>query len=233
VPPPRKFFRLPILCYVTDQKSLVPEVAGENHGTLLKRMAAVASAGVDWIQIREKDLSGKEISLLCREALLRTERLNEQIGHPTRILINDHLDVALAEHAGGVHLGEHSVPIRAVSKWLDSRSDRSVFQNFLMGVSCHSVDTAVDAARDGADYVFFGPVFTTPSKTSFGPPQGLERLARVCHSVPIPVLAIGGITRENASACLAAGAAGIAAIRLFQDANDLLSSIANLRGILR
>jgi len=92
--------------------------------------------------------------------------------------------------------------------------------DFRIGVSCHSSDSARAAERGGADYIFFGPVFATPSKASFGSPQGIERLREVCAAVEIPVLAIGGVSAENAPACIEAGAAGIAAIRLFQDARN-------------
>jgi thiamine-phosphate pyrophosphorylase len=101
--------------------------------------------------------------------------------------------------------------------------------DFLVGVSCHSQEAAKSAEDGGADYIFFGPVFTTPSKAAYGAPQGLARLAEVCRSVSLPVLAIGGIALENATSCLAAGAAGIAAIRLFQDAYDLASLVKTLR----
>jgi len=93
--------------------------------------------------------------------------------------------------------------------------------DFLVGASCHSLERAVEAAAAGAGYILFGPVFATPSKAAFGPPQGLQKLGEVCRAVSIPVLAIGGITQENAAACIEAGAAGIAAIRLFQEAQDL------------
>jgi thiamine-phosphate pyrophosphorylase len=98
-----------------------------------------------------------------------------------------------------------------------------------VGASCHSLEGAKSAASGGAGYLFFGPVFATPSKAAFGPPQGVERLAEVCRAIAIPVLAIGGITLENAGACLAAGAAGLAAIRLFQDASDPAATVRALR----
>jgi thiamine-phosphate pyrophosphorylase len=98
-----------------------------------------------------------------------------------------------------------------------------------VGKSCHSLESAIAAERDGADYVFFGPVFATPAKAAFGAPQGLDRLAEVCRSVQIPVLAIGGITETNFAQCLESGAAGIAAIRLFQDALDPAAIIMTLR----
>lgn len=144
-----------------------------------------------------------------------------------RILVNDRLDVALAANAAGIHLGEKSLPLEAVVNWRRS-SGRTDFQ---IGVSCHSLNAARPAERGGADYIFFGPVFATPSKAAFGPPQGLERLREVCAAVEIPVLAIGGVNFENARACLDAGAAGVAAIRLFQDAGNADDLAARLRAV--
>jgi thiamine-phosphate pyrophosphorylase len=229
---PSKLPRRPILCYVTDRKGLG---SGDDDDieALLKRVAIVAAAGVDWIHIREKDLSGKELSSFIRAAVAQTKQINERNGQPTRIIINDRLDVALSEEAGGVHLGEHSLPVPDVRKWLDEKPDLAGRGKFLVGVSCHSVQAAVNAARAGADYIFFGPVFATPSKAQFGAPQGLQRLAEACSFITIPVLAIGGITRDNAANCFSAGAAGIAAIRLFQDAENLALLVAELRGSSR
>lgn len=229
---PGKSPRPPILCYVTDRKSLVSEAVADNCDVLLKRIAASASAGVDWIQIREKDLTGKEISFLTREAVAHTKQTKQGGGHGTQILVNDRLDVALAQHAGGVHLGEHSLPVQDVLKWLGTTAGHSAGEDFLVGVSCHSIEGAVSAARGGAAYIFFGPVFATPSKAALGAPQDLERLTAVCNSVAIPVLAIGGITVANASSCVAAGAAGIAAIRLFQNVDNLAFLVANFRATL-
>jgi thiamine-phosphate pyrophosphorylase len=95
-----------------------------------------------------------------------------------------------------------------------------VDRSFLIGASCHSIETAQAAQRDGAHYIFFGPIFATPSKAAFGAAQGITRLAEVCQAVAIPVIAIGGITTDNANSCMQVGAAGLAAIRLFQDAID-------------
>jgi thiamine-phosphate pyrophosphorylase len=226
---PSKLPRAPILCYVTDRKGFGSE-DDDNIEALLKRVAIAAAAGVDWIQIREKDLSGKELSSFIRAGVAQTKQINERDGTLTRIIVNDRLDVARSEEAGGVHLGEHSLPVKSVRKWLDEKSDLAGRGKFLVGVSCHSVQAAVNAARGGADYIFFGPVFATPSKEQFGAPQGLERLAEVCSSVTIPVLAIGGITLDNASDCFAAGVGGIAAIRLFQDAENLPALVTDMRG---
>lgn len=196
----------------------------------MSKIEAAAAAGVDWIQIREKDLSGRDCALLTREALQRATKSQASDAARTRIIVNDSLDVALSESAGGVHLGEKSLPAAEAKRLVVNRGERN---DFVVGVSCHSLEAARSAARDGADYLFFGPVFATASKAAFGAPQGLERLATVCREISIPVLAIGGITLENASACFAAGASGIAAIRLFQDAQDVSSLVQSLRNLAR
>jgi thiamine-phosphate pyrophosphorylase len=225
---PSKVSRTPILCYVTDRKGLASGDKDESQA-LVRRVAAAAAAGVDWIQIREKDLSGKELSSLTRDAVWQTKQVNDRKGNASRILVNDRLDVALGERAGGVHLGEYSLPAHDVCKWLDAGLDLDERDKFLVGVSCHSVQAAVSAGRGGADYIFFGPVFATPSKVQYGAPQGLQRLAEACSAVTIPVLAIGGITLDNASDCLAAGAEGVGAIRLFQDTEKLAALVSELR----
>jgi thiamine-phosphate pyrophosphorylase len=227
--PPGKFPGAPILCYVTDRKGLAGD-AKQRNNALLTRLTVAAEAGIDWVQIREKDLSGKQLSSLTRAAVAQTKQISERDGKLARILVNDRLDVALSARASGVHFGENSLPVQNVRKWLDERLDLVSGEKFLVGASCHSLRAAMTAARDGADYIFFGPVFATPSKAAFGAPQGLQQLGEVCSVVSIPVLAIGGITRDNASGCVAAGAAGIAAIRLFQDAENLASLVSHLRG---
>jgi thiamine-phosphate pyrophosphorylase len=224
--------RRPLLCYVTDRRSLAATEAAETRKVLLQRIEDVGAAGVDWIQIREKDLSGKECSLLVLEALQRATRTAPRARASAAgarilvpILVNDRLDVALAVQAGGVHLGEKSLPVQEARRLVLSLHRE---ENFLIGVSCHSLEAAKAAERGGADYLFFGPVFATPAKTAYGAPQGLERLAEVCRAVSLPVLAIGGITLDNYAACLGAGASGIAAIRLFQDAKDLAAVVRAL-----
>ncbi len=154
-------------------------------------------------------------------------------AYSTQILINDRLDIAVAAGAAGVHLGEDSLPVAAVEAWRQDfiRERGQAGGDFIVGVSCHSTAAAVEAERDGANYVVFGPVFATPSKAEFGLPQGLERLAEVCRAVRIPVLAIGGVARENAAGCFRAGAAGIAAIRLFQECSDIAGLISELRSM--
>jgi thiamine-phosphate pyrophosphorylase len=193
------------LCYVTDRKAL-SGTSDEQIHLLLTKIEAAAKRGVDWVQIREKDLSAAELTSLVTEALRR-------VPAKCRILVNDRLDVAIASGAGGVHLGEQSIPVQEAKRLL---RDRRVSPDFLAGVSVHSLAFAQAAEKSGADYLIFGPVFETPSKAAMGTPQGIEKLAQVCAGVSIPVFAIGGINAENAPQCQAAGAAGIAAIRMFQ-----------------
>jgi len=214
-PPPTREITL---CYVTDRKGL--EVSPENQcEALVGRMEIAARAGVDWIQLREKDLSGRALAELLREALRR-------VPAGCRIVLNDRLDVACALGAGGVHLGRESLSVEDARRLARGRG---ATQDFLVGASTHSLAAALSAEKAGADYLVFGPVYATPSKAQYGPPQGIERLREVCHAVSLPVLAIGGITVENARACLEAGAAGIAAIRLFEEASDLAAVVDALR----
>jgi thiamine-phosphate pyrophosphorylase len=176
------------------------------------------AAGINWIQIREKDIDTRTLLAVARFAVAAAR------GTQTRVLVNDRLDIALAANAEGIHLGEKSLPLETVVEWRRS-SGRKDFQ---IGVSCHSLESASMAQSGGADYIFFGPVFATPSKTAFGAPQGLDRLLEVCVSLKIPVLAIGGVNFENARECLKVGAQGIAAIRLFQSAKDSAELAAQL-----
>jgi thiamine-phosphate pyrophosphorylase len=207
--------RKPILCYVTDRDALG---AAPGADVWLETIRSAAGAGVDWIQIREKDLEARPLAGLVRLAMDSTR------GTGARILVNDRLDVALAAGAAGVHLGEMSLPVETVAEWRRS-ADRREFQ---IGASCHSMEAAQAAERGGADYLFFGPVFSTPSKAAFGPPQGIERLRKICAAVRIPVLAIGGVNLENADSCMEAGAAGIAGIRLFLQSRDAAARLREM-----
>jgi thiamine-phosphate pyrophosphorylase len=128
--------------------------------------------------------------------------------HSVKILVNSRVDVAIAAGAGGVHLPAGSI---AACEW-----KKITPAGFLIGVSCHFIEDVLRAEAEGADYVLFGPVFAPISKTSDLAPRGLEELARVSRVVKIPVLALGGITWDNAPACVDAGAAGVAGISLFK-----------------
>ena len=210
----------PVLCYVSDRLSIETEPGGDSAAALVSLAARVARAGVDWIEIREKDLSGRALLDLVSAVVAQCA--------PARILVNDRLDVALAAGAAGVHLAGTSLPVAAVREWC-----RAHAPGMMIGKSCHSIEEARGADADGADYIFFGPIFSTPSKLAYGAPQGIELLATVSRAVRIPVVAIGGITPENAGACIAAGARGIAAIRWFQERGDLDARVAALRAAYR
>src|SRR5215467_5153178 len=216
----------PILCYVTDRRSLPLSTSSDAISMLLKTIESVAAAGADWIQIREKDLCGGEWLDLARSAL-NTVRNKAPLA---RIFINDRVDVALAAGAGGVHISENGFSVSDARRLCERfEKDSGKPLDFMIGVSCHSLGSAIGAARDGADYIYFSPIFHTPAKAFYGPPQGVERLRKICQAVSIPVIALGGINLENAASCFEAGARGVAAIRLFQQADDLPAILRSLR----
>jgi thiamine-phosphate pyrophosphorylase len=152
------------------------------------------AGGVDMIQVREKDLPARDLlNLVCKVRDLAA-------GTKTRVLVNDQLDVALAADIDGVHLPANSLPAGRVRPYVN-----------VLGVSTHTLQEALAAEAAHADFIVFGPVFDTPGKK----PVGLDPLREVASRLKIPVLAIGGITTANSELVLRAGAAGIAAIRLF------------------
>ncbi len=185
-----------IHCYITDRRSLPSGV------TLIDNIARILMAGVEWIQIREKDLSARDLLDLTRQVLSLPN------PHGSKILVNTRVDMALATGAAGAHLPAGSP---APQVWRAATPP-----GFLMGVSCHTLDEVRAAADQGADYAVFGPVFAPRSKASDLEARGIEGLTQAAHAVRIPVLALGGITASNAEACAQAGAAGVAAISLFQ-----------------
>jgi thiamine-phosphate pyrophosphorylase len=222
----------PIVCYVTDRKSFAGDRAEAEAATRILQSTQVAlAASVDWVQIRERDLPGGQLLELARRLVRLAAEPTAGAYRLSRIMINDRLDVALAAAADGVHLGRESLPIREVVRWCRAGNAPD---GFAIGVSCHSVEDAREAENAKADYIFFGPIFETPSKRAFGAPQGLERLAEVCRALSMPVVAIGGINQENAAACIRAGASGIAAIRMFQEtpnAKAVRECVASFHGL--
>jgi thiamine-phosphate pyrophosphorylase len=156
------------------------------------------AAGLRAVQLREKDLEARDLLALADTLREATQR------HGARLIVNDRADVALAAGADGVQRTHASLPVSAL---------RGITRpGFLVGASVHSEAEAREAAAQGADFIVFGPVYDTPSKRRYGPPQGLAALATVTRAVDRPVLAVGGLTPERVASVLAAGAAGVAVI---------------------
>lgn len=176
-------------------------------------MMAGKLQGVDFFQLREKSLPGKELyHLACK--------LKKALPAATKLLINDRADIALAAEADGVHLGQSSFPVKVARRLLGPDK--------VIGVSVHSVPEALVAAAAGADYLLFGHVFATDSKKGL-PPRGLEALKEVVRHVGIPVLALGGITVDRVHACLAAGARGVAVMSAIMAAPDPQGAVQEFR----
>jgi thiamine-phosphate pyrophosphorylase len=175
-------------CLITDRRKLPP-------GTGLVEFAL--SRRPDVVQLREKDLEARELAEIAAG----------MISGGLRVIVNTRVDVALACGAAGAHLPGNSPPPRL---WRPIAPP-----GFVFGVSCHTLEEVRRAEAEGADYVFFSPVFTPISKAGYGLAAGLERLAESCAAVRIPVWALGGITVENEPLCMKAGAAGVAGISLF------------------
>jgi len=201
-----RFFQL---YYITDRSQI-------KSPTLDASIAQAIAAGVDWLQIREKDLPARRLLALTEAAARQARRQG-----CTRVIVNDRLDVALAAQAHGVHLGTHSMPV----DWVRRVAPRE----FIVGVSCHSLEEALAAETAGADYILLGPIFATPSKLRYGPPLGLAKLREVTLQVSTPVFALGGITPDRIADCRENGAAGIAGIRIFQDADSVAELVRTLR----
>jgi thiamine-phosphate pyrophosphorylase len=241
-----------LLYYITDRTAFPGDEAARRR-RLLEKIAEAARAGVDYIQLREKDLPTRDLESLAREAVrviaqLRTE--NRELR--TALLINSRTDIAIAVGGDGVHLRSDDVSPQEVRQvWKAAgfstlRESRRVGQpgscgagtparqlspqDPMIGVSCHSPAEVARAAAGGAAFAVFAPVFEKKDSPDTHA-AGLTMLQEACKD-EIPVLALGGVTLANARSCLEAGAAGIAAIRLFQE-NDICQTVHALLGACR
>jgi thiamine-phosphate pyrophosphorylase len=221
-----------LLYYITDRAQF-PGDERARRRALLAKVAEAARAGVDYIQLREKDLSARELEMLVRDALgavcdstpLRTE--NRELR--TRLLINSRTDIALAAGADGVHLRSDDLSageVRAIVQLSGRRPTTT--DHFLVASSCHTAAEVFWAESEDSDFAVFAPVFG--KRGSVGtPPAGIGALREACRA-KISVVALGGITVENAASCVDAGAAGIAGIRLFQE-NKIEDVVRALRAL--
>jgi thiamine-phosphate pyrophosphorylase len=221
-----------LLYYITDRNAF-PGDDRTRRVRLLDKIAEAASQHIDYIQLREKDLSPHDLEILAREAMqVICERRKPATGNrplAIALLINSRTDVALATAANGVHLPANDIsPEEVRTAWLSNcgagAPAREISpRNPLIAVSCHNPQEVAQAAANEATFAVFAPVFEKKDAH----PTGLEALSQACRAA-IPVLALGGVTLQNAQRCLQAGAAGIAAIRLFQE-NDIATIVRQLR----
>ncbi len=206
-----------LICLITSgETTLATSPTTDDFSRLLDLAKAAVEAQVDLFQIREKELSARVLYELTRSVatLIR--------GTNTQLVVNDRADIATAAGAHGVHLSTTSLPTGVIRK--------SFGDKFLIGVSTHSEAEALAARATGADFVVFGPVFETPAKLKYGPPQGLDRLRVIASAMgDFPVLALGGIGVERVADCIKAGASGVAAIRMLGDPSELHRVVEQIR----
>ena len=186
-------------------------------------VSAAVRGGVRMVQVREKDLASRQLLVLVRDVLRAAA---EAAGGPgrVRVFVNDRLDIALAAGAQGVHLGARTIPVAAA---------RRVAPALAIGYSAHALEEALEAERDGADFVTFGPVYETRSPGVKAPPRGLAELSAVCRALGIPVFALGGMTAERAPGALAAGAAGVAVVSAVTEAADPAAAAEAILAVCR
>jgi len=208
------------LSYLITSGETTPATSpqSEEFSRLLALVRTAVAARVSLVQLREKQLRSR----VLYELTARTADITS--GGWTRLLVNDRADIARAAGADGVHLAAQSIPAANIRQ--------SFGGDFLIGVSTHTPAEARAAREDGADFAVFGPIFDTPSKRAFGPPLGLASLRAAAHALaPFPLIAIGGVTLENAAAVLRAGASGIAAIRLFGEAESVRRVVEGIESL--
>jgi thiamine-phosphate pyrophosphorylase len=195
------------LLLVTDRR----QTKGRPLVPLLQRVLTAAAPA---IQLRERDLSARELMTLAREVQALTA------SHRSQLLINDRIDVALALEGVGVHLRSKSLPVPVARQMLGAQR--------LLGISVHAVEEAVQAESQGVDYIVLGPIYETPSKQMFGPPLGIHTLEKACKLVRVPILGIGGVTAARAREMRRAGAFGAAVITAILSAPDVESAASEL-----
>lgn len=226
-----------VLYYITDRKAFSGDEETRRK-RLLDKIGEACRAGIDYIQLREKDLPTRELEALAREAMrVIGGQSRPRSGERQRaavLLINSRTDVALAVNAGGVHLNADDVSPEDVWKaWTlganrDGEDRDGGAGSVRISVSCHSVPEVIRAATAGADLALLAPIFEKKDAPAI---RSLDIDAlREAARAKIPVLALGGVTLQNAESCLGAGAAGIAAIRLFQQ-NDIATVVRALRAM--
>ncbi len=209
------FSRQTPLVYLITDRRMLPRQSGKAEATaLIEFLSAALLAGVDLIQLRERDWPARTV-LAVADAVAP---LAHQTG--AAILINDRADVAACANTG-VHLTTRSMKADVVR--------RAFGEPMLIGASTHNLAEARAAANEGADFIVFGPVFETESKKDYGPPVGLKALQEAAERLTIPVIALGGIRPGNFRDALRAGAAGIAAISMFVEARDLCGLIRQIK----
>ena len=209
-----------LLYYITDRKQF-PGTDQKRWERLLDNICEAARRGIDYIQLREKDLSGRELERLAREVA----QMIRASGSKTQLLINSRTDIALAVGADGVHLRSSDIYPKDVRKiWREANGAKDP----VVAVSCHTEAEVIAAKQSGADFVVFGPVFEKSELAEIHV-AGLQGLGSACRH-DIPVLALGGVTLTNAQSCIEAGAAGIAGIRLFQK-NEIEEMVKTLRDV--
>jgi thiamine-phosphate pyrophosphorylase len=221
-----------LLYYITDRIQFLGDERARRRALLAKVVEAV-TAGVDYIQLREKDLSARELEMLASNALAAVRNSaplkTENRGVRTRLLINSRTDIALAVGADGVHLRADDAAPPEVRQMLELSGHRPLTtDHFLVAASCHTAADVLRAESEKADFAVFAPVFGKRGAAGT-PPAGLAALREACQA-KIPVLALGGVTIENAASCLEAGAAGVAGIRLFQE-NKIEDVVRALRAL--
>lgn len=203
----------PIIYLITDG-SFDSQNYSLKFAKLFELVEIAVNSGISMIQIREKNLPARLLFQLTQEiAKIRKDSA-------TKILVNDRADVALAAKADGVHLTANSIPTKVIRQ--------NFPKEFIIGVSTHTLEEAVQAKNEGADFAVFAPIFYTPNK---GEAQGIEKLREVVQTVKnFPIIALGGINEENFADTLNAVASGIAAIRMLNDAKKLPDIVRKIRG---